>query len=88
MILEGYAIVFNQETMIGDESYGFIEEISPLALMETNMHDVPMKYNHLDSLLIIARTKNKSLQLSVDQIGLKIRAELVDTSRTRISIKW
>ncbi len=27
MILEGYAIVFNNETLIGDESYGFIEEI-------------------------------------------------------------
>ena len=28
MILEGYAIVFNQETMIGNEDYGFIEELA------------------------------------------------------------
>jgi len=28
MILEGYALVFNNETLIGDEEYGFLEEIS------------------------------------------------------------
>jgi len=83
MILEGYALVFNQETLIGDETYGFIEEISPNALQETKMKDVPMKYNHMDSFLIIARTKNQSLQLSVDHIGLKVRAELLDTSHNQ-----
>ena len=31
------------------------------------------------SFLILARTKNKSLTLSVDNIGLKVRAELIDT---------
>ncbi|MBI9008685.1 MAG: HK97 family phage prohead protease [Tenericutes bacterium] len=79
MILEGYAIIFNNETLIGDESYGFIEEIDSRALSETKMNDVPMKYNHMDSFLIIARTKNQSLQLTVDSIGLKVRAELLDT---------
>jgi len=83
MILEGYALVFNQETLIGDETYGFIEEISPNALQETKMKDVPMKYNHMDSFLIIARTKNKSLELTVDHIGLKVRAELLDTSHNQ-----
>ena len=80
MILEGYAIVFNNETLIGDETYGFIEEIDSRALSETKMKDVPMKYNHMDSFLIIARTKNQSLQLSIDSIGLKVRAELLDTN--------
>ncbi|OHE53508.1 MAG: hypothetical protein A2518_02540 [Tenericutes bacterium RIFOXYD12_FULL_36_9] len=42
-----------------------------------------MKYNHMDSFLIIARTKNKSLELSVDHIGLKVRAELLDTSHNQ-----
>jgi HK97 family phage prohead protease len=80
MILEGYALVFNNETLIGDEEYGFIEEIDARALSETKMKDVPMKYNHMDSFLILARTRNKSLTLSVDSIGLKIRAELLDTN--------
>jgi uncharacterized protein len=79
MILEGYAIVFNEETLIGDEEYGFIEVIDRHALNETLLRDVPMKYNHMDSFLIIARTKNKSLQLSIDNIGLKVHAELLDT---------
>jgi uncharacterized protein len=79
MTLEGYAIVFHQETLIGDETYGFLEEIDRNALQSTFMKDVPMKYNHMDSFLIIARTKNKSLSLSVDHIGLKVRAELLDT---------
>ena len=80
MILEGYALVFNNETLIGDEAYGFIEEIDSRALSDTKMKDVPMKYNHMDSFLIIARTKNQSLSLTVDNIGLKVRAELLDTN--------
>jgi HK97 family phage prohead protease len=80
MILEGYALVFNNETLIGDEEYGFIEEIDSRALSETKMRDVPMKYNHMDSFLILARTRNQSLQLSVDSQGLKVRAELLDTN--------
>lgn len=79
MTLEGYAIVFNQETLIGDEEYGFLEEINRAALQDTLMKDVPMKYNHMDSFLIIARTKNKSLSLSVDNVGLKVHADLLDT---------
>jgi hypothetical protein len=79
MTLEGYAIVFNQETLIGDEEYGFLEEINRAALQDTLMKDVPMKYNHMDSFLIIARTKNKSLSLSIDNVGLKVHADLLDT---------
>ncbi len=80
MILEGYALVFHNETLIGDEEYGFIEEIDSRALSDAKMKDVPMKYNHMDSFLIIARTKNQSLSLTVDNIGLKVRAELLDTN--------
>ena len=79
MILEGYAIVFEQETLIGDEERGFKEVISRTALTDSFMKDVPLKYNHMDSFLILARTKNKSLVLEVDNIGLKVRAELIDT---------
>ena len=46
MIVEGYAIVFDEETLIGDEERGFIESIDKNALKETNMKDVPFKYNH------------------------------------------
>ena len=80
MIVEGYAIVFDEETLIGDEERGFIELIDKNALKETNMKDVPFKYNHNDVTLILARTRNGSLSLEVDEKGLKIRAELIDTT--------
>ena len=80
MIVEGYAIVFDEETLIGDEERGFIESIDKNALKETNMKDVPFKYNHNDVTLILARTRNGSLTLEVDEKGLKIRAELIDTT--------
>ncbi len=83
MVLEGYALVFNEDTLIGDEENGFIECIDRNALNEANMTDVPMKYNHNDSHLIIARTRNKSLTLTVDDKGLKVRAELIDTESNK-----
>lgn len=83
MVLEGYALVFNEDTLIGDEENGFIECIDRNALNEANMTDVPMKYNHNDSHLIIARTRNKSLTLTVDEKGLKVRAELIDTESNK-----
>ena len=83
MVLEGYAIVFDQETLIGDKEKGFIESIDRNALNNANMKDVPMKYNHDDSFLIIARTRNNSLRLTVDDIGLKVRAELIDTDSNK-----
>lgn len=83
MILEGYAIVYDEETLIGTEDHGFIESISPEAITEAAIRDVPMKYNHMDSFLIIARTKNQSLQLTSDEKGLKVRAELIDTQHNK-----
>lgn len=80
MVLEGYAIVFNKETLIGDEKRGFVEAIDMNALAQTQMKDVPLKYNHQDNFLVIARTRNESLTLVVDEIGLKIRAKLLDTA--------
>ncbi len=83
MILEGYAIVFNEETLIGNEEHGFKEIITSEALDGCNYKDVPLKYNHMDNFLVIARTKNKSLTLIPDDKGLKIHAELIDTSSNK-----
>lgn len=78
MIVEGYAIVFDEPTDIG-----YIEIIERNALDDCDMSDVCMKYNHEDTTLIMARTRNKSLQLTVDDHGLKIYAELIDTQSNR-----
>jgi hypothetical protein len=47
------------------------------------MSDVPFKYNHSDSFMIMARTRNQTLQLIRDDNGLKIRAQLADTTDGR-----
>lgn len=83
MIVEGYAIVFNipQKRTYGKQS--FTETIKSGSLSKTDMKDVPMRYNHNDSIMIMARTRNKSLQLITDEKGLKIIAELIDTQSNR-----
>ena len=79
MIIEGYAAVFEKETLIGDEQWGFYERIEKGAFDGANMKDVPLKYNHSDAVPILARTRNKSHELKVDEKGLFIHAELLDT---------
>lgn len=78
MIVEGYAIVFDEPTDLG-----YMEVIERGALDNCDMSDVCMKYNHEDNTLIMARTRNKSLQLTVDDHGLKVHAELIDTQSNR-----
>ena len=78
MTIEGYAVVFDEPTDLG-----YIEVIERGALDNCDMSDVCLKYNHEDTTLIMARTRNKSLQLSVDEHGLKIYADLIDTQSNR-----
>lgn len=81
MIIEGYAIVFNQPA-----TYDYTEIISEKALDNTDMSDVVLRYNHNDSFIILARTRNKSLELSKDNIGLKIRATLQNDITDHVNI--
>lgn len=78
MIVEGYAITFNSPA-----THGYTEVINEHALDDTDMSDVPLKYNHEDSHLIMARTRNKSLELTKDEKGLYIKAELIDTQSNK-----
>lgn len=80
LVLEGYAAVFDTETAIGEPpEWGFYEKIDKKAFDGADMSDVPLKYNHSDHVPILARTRNKSLELTVDEKGLKIKATLLDT---------
>lgn len=78
MIVEGYAVVFDSPA-----THGFTEIIDRNAFNECDMRDVPLKYNHSDNFLILARTRNNSLELIVDDKGLKIKATLLDTTNNR-----
>ncbi len=83
MLVEGYAIVFEQPATHKYGSRSFTETIKRGALDKTNMKDVPLRYNHNDNVMIMARTRNKSLQLIKDEKGLLIKAELIDTQSNR-----
>jgi phage prohead protease, HK97 family len=83
MLIEGYAITYDQPATHEYGKYKFTETIKHGALDYTDMKDVPLRYNHNDSWIIIARTRNNSLQLIKDDIGLKIRAELIDTQSNK-----
>lgn len=83
MIIEGYAIVFNTPQTHTFGKYKFTEVIKRNALEFTNMKDIVLRYNHNDTVCVLARTKNNSLELTVDDTGLKIKAELLDTQSNR-----
>jgi hypothetical protein len=87
MIIEGYAIIFNQPATHDYGSRKFTETIKSGSLDGAEMKDVPLRYNHNDTWLIMARTRNQSLQLIIDDKGLKIRAELLDTQSNRDAYK-
>ena len=73
MRIEGYAAVFNSP-----ETYDYTEVIAPTAFNDTDMKDVVLRYNHNENFMVLARTRNKSLDLKVDEKGLFIDALLQD----------
>ena len=73
MEIKGYAAVFNSP-----ETYGYTEVIDSKAFDEADMSDVVLRYNHNDSFMVLARTRNKSLKLDIDEKGLFMDATLQD----------
>ena len=83
MTIEGYAIVFEQPATHKYGEQMFTETIKRGALNHTDMDNVPLRYNHNDNVMVMARTKNNSLRLLVDDKGLLIQADLLDTQSNR-----
>ena len=85
MIVEGYAFKYNEETVLyeRDDGYQYKEIIERGSLKNADIRDVPFKYNHDDSVMIVARTRNGSLKLKDDDVGLKIEARFIDTQTGR-----
>lgn len=87
MILEGYALKFNQPTQPKfKELYGYTEIVGERALDDTDLSDVPLKYNHSNEKVILARTRGGTLNLIKDSIGLRIRAVLNSKIPDHISV--
>lgn len=76
-IVEGYAVVYDKKTDI----CGYFEEtIKRGALDNADLKDVPLLVNHDTDTIPVARSRrnngSSSMTLTVDEKGLKIRAEL------------
>ena len=81
-IVEGYATTFDDPyVLFSDGDRDFSEVVDRHALDGTDISDVIFQYDH--SGMVYARTKNNTLQLSTDEHGLKIRADLRSTEASR-----
>ena len=76
-IIEGHAAVFNRQTNVGG---WFNEVIEKGAFDKADLRDVPLVINHDFTKIPLARSRrnngNSTLTLSIDEIGLAIRAKL------------
>lgn len=78
MYVEGYATTFNQPyTLYDDSELRIDEQVDPHAFDETDMNDVIMQYDHQGR--VFARRKNGTLEIGIDDHGLKIRGRLDGT---------
>jgi len=83
MIVEGQPIVFNKETILFQyEGVDYKEIIDAAALNNTDISQCFLKFNHDDN-HVVARTKNKSLELEIKPEGVNFKAKLVNTQSGR-----
>ena len=83
MIVEGYAVRFDEPAEFEILGKTVREIIDRSALDNADMRDVPFKYNHSNETMIMARTRSKTLQVTQDAKGLFIRASLANTTAGR-----
>ena len=82
--ITGYAVVFEQRTVLYKDpqtGYEYGEIIDRAALDGADMSDVILRYDHAGR--VLARTRNQSLRLSVDDHGLLIEADLSGSDEAR-----
>lgn len=76
MVVEGVAATFNQPTVLFKaDGIEYKEQIDPDAFSGAEMDDVIFNINHCGR--VYARTRNNSLQLTIEEDGLHMRAQLL-----------
>lgn len=79
MRFSGYALKFDEPTMINSWGGAFEEKIDRKALDDADLSNVVLNVNHnMDKLL--ARTTNGSLKLEIDEVGLKCDGTIANTT--------
>ena len=89
-IVEGQAVAFDTPTVMYTDENGnnYYEIIASGALDGADMSDVPMRYNHSSAFMIVGRHNERrpsrsTVDFTVDQAGLWIRADLSRTESAR-----
>ena len=80
-IVEGYASTFEPYVLWEEDGIQYKEQIDPRAFEDTDMSDVIFCKDHQGT--VFARTKNGTVELSVDEHGLKARIDLSKTASAR-----
>lgn len=80
--IEGYAAKFESETVLYEiDGIKYTEVIDRNAFAGADMSNVVLNYNHGGK--PVARTRNNTLTLTVDTVGLKVNADLGGTEEGR-----
>ena len=79
--VEGYASTFEPYVMFEMDGIQYKEQIDPQAFDECDMSDVIFCKDHAGT--VFARTRNNTLELSIDDKGLFTRTDLSKTSSAR-----
>ena len=80
-LVEGYASTFEPYVMYEFDGVKYMEQIDPKAFEECDMSDVIFCKDHAGT--VFARTRNKTLELSVDEKGLFTKTDLSKTASAR-----
>ena len=82
MVVEGYATTFDQPyELYRDNDLVINEQVDTRAFDEANMGDVIFQMNHEGR--VYARTRNNTLEITPDEKGLFIKADLSGTEEGR-----
>lgn len=83
MVIEGYAAKYNVRShLLTERGQSFIEVLEPGTFREHLKEDTYFTFNHSKD-KIMAHTRNGSLILTEDEVGLKFRANLNNTTDSK-----
>lgn len=80
-LVEGYASTFEPYVLFEEDGIQYKEQILPEAFKDCDMSDVIFCKDHEGT--VFARTRNNTLELSIDDKGLFTRTDLSKTASAR-----
>ena len=86
MLVTGYLLKFGEPSILYKDDKGrSVCEVYDQGCVDasTDLSKCIMRYNHNDDYQVLARTSNDTLQLTVDAVGVKVDADIADTTQGR-----